>query len=441
MGRRMVALAVCGAVGLVLAHGCAAGDGGGAGASGGSSGQDGSAASGGTAGGSGGSGGGISADGSLTDGNLTPDSACALAQFEAKQLPAAFLFVVDKSTSMAQAGKWTATQLAIVQAIDANAFDNLSLGLLAFPAGDVPGPTCVYGLPVSCGVSALPQVPLADSGLQKSTDPAGGVRKSIYGWLSATQPNGSATPGYDALKAAISALQLYNVQGPRLLMLLSDGGFGCTSLSNPLRPNFTDGLGCPDWEHPDNVVQLLGQAQADPNAPVQTFIVGVPGSDTHAGDPDAPPYSMRLALSAFAKAGSPNTVTAGCDGSFTPAGADPATPCHFDLTQGNFNAQSLTQTISDIRGSALGCVYELPQAVGGQQVDKDKVNVNVSTDGGQTTSTLPKRSDPNDTCATDGCWDYDGQGQVVLIGKACEDVKNSPNAKVEILVGCETVVK
>jgi hypothetical protein len=403
-----------------------------------SGGQDGSAASGGSSA-SGGSGAivGFDAD---PDSTLTPDSACAQFTAEAKQLPAAFLFVLDRSSSMAQASKWTAAQLAIVQAIDANAFDNLSLGLNVFPAGDVPGPQCIFGLSVSCGVSALPQVPLADSGTQKSSDP-NGVRGKIYNWLSQNQPNGTATPGYDALKAAIAALQLYNVQGPRLLMLLSDGGFGCTSLSSPLRPNFQDALGCPDWEHPDNVVQLLGQAQADATAPVLSFIVGVPGSDTHAGDADAPPYSMRRALSAFAKAGSPNTVPAGCDGSFTPAGADPALSCHFDLTQGNFNAQSLAQTIADIRGKALGCVYELPQASGGQTVDKNRVNVNISIDGGATTITVPKRSDPNDQCLVDYCWDYNSDGKIVLIGKACEDVQKSTNAKVEILVGCETIVK
>jgi hypothetical protein len=434
-------MAMSGLALFVIAHGCSASDGGGgSGATGGSSatgGQDGSSGTGGS--GTGGTGG-IGVDSPLNDGNLTPDSACATDTYEAKQLPAAFLFVIDRSTSMAQAGKWTATQLAVVQAIDANSFDNLTLGLNPFPSGNVPGPQCILGLPVACGVSALPVVQLEDSGTKKSNDPSG-VRGKIYTWMSQNQPAGNASPGYDALKAGISALQIFNIQGPRLLMLISDGGFGCTSLSNPQRPAFQDAVGCLDWEHPDNVVQLLSAARTDPTAPVLTFIVGVPGSDTNAGDPDAPPFSMRRALSAYAMAGSPNTVPAGCDGSFTQAGLDPAVPCHFDLTQGNFNAQSLAQIIGDIRGKALGCVYELPTAAGGQTVDKTKVNVNTSTDGGATTKTLPKRSDPNDTCATDGCWDYDSEGKIVLIGKACEDIKASANAKVEILVGCETIVK
>jgi hypothetical protein len=433
MGRRSVALAAISAA-VGIAYGCATGDGGGAAAAGGASAAAGADAS------SGGAGtGGIGVDAPNADQELTPDAACALATAEAKQLPAAFLFVLDRSSSMAQAGKWPAAQLAIVQAIDFNAFDNISLGLNVFPAGDVPGPACIFGFSVSCGVSALPQVPLADSTTQKSSDPSG-VRGKIYNWLSQNQPNGTATPGYDALKAAIASLQMYAVQGPRLLMLLSDGGFGCTSLSNPLRPNFEDAFGCPDWEHPDNVVQLLAQARNHATAPVLSFIVGVPGSDTHAGEPDAPPFSMRRALSAFAAAGSPHTP-AGCDGAFTQAGGDPTLACHFDLTQGNFDAQSLSQTITEIRGKALGCVYELPASIDGQVVDKQKVNVKVSTDGGPTKTVL-KRSVSSDTCETDGCWDYNvDETQINLIGKTCNDVTQSPIAKVEILVGCKTEVK
>jgi hypothetical protein len=56
-------------------------------------------------------------------------------------------------------------------------------------------------------------------------------------------------------------------------------------------------------------------------------------------------------------------------------------------------------------------------------------------------SDLLKRSDPSDTCATDGCWDYDADGKVILIGKACDAVKSAPDAKVQIVVGCQTNVK
>lgn len=432
---------------LQIWAGCAASDSGSGGGGGtGSGGTGGSSASGGTGGidGSSGSGGdgGIGNTGAVdsgSDGNLTPDSSCAQFQVEAKQAPAALLIVLDRSTSMAEAGKWTAAQLAIVQAIDSNAFDNLSLGMLVYPAGDVPGPACIMGFPVSCGVSALPQVPLADTGTAKSNTP--GVRQQIYGWLSSNQPNGTATPGYDALAAAIAGIGMYSLPagGIRAVLLISDGGFTCTSLSNPQRPAFPDSLGCLDWEHPDNVVQLLDAAYDDATTPVRTFVIGVPGSDTTPTDPEAPPYYMRRAMSAFAKAGSPTSVPAGCDGTFQQNQPDPAVPCHFDLTQGNFNAQALGDAIADIRGQVLGCIYQLPEPAPGETIDKGKVNVNVTIDG--TTQTIPQRSDPNDTCESSPCWDYDDKDQIVLLGKACEDLKTATSSKVEILVGCTTIVK
>ena len=429
--RTLAGLTVVAAGTALIAAACsdASTSGGGTGGGGGASG---SAGSGGT--------GAISTggDSGAIDSGIPDASSCAQFTAEAKQAPAAFTIVLDKSSSMNQGNKWTAAQLAIVQAIDTAAFDNIALGLLAFPTGDVPGPAC-FPLPVGCAVSALPQVPLSDTLTAKSNQP--GVRQQIYNYLGANPPaaQGAGTPGYAALKGAIAALQIYPLQGTRAIVLITDGGFGCASIASPERPAYLDPVGCLDWEHPNNVVQLLSGAYNDPAFPVRTFIVGVPGADTNNGDPDAPPYSVRRALSAFAKAGSPDTVPAGCDGAYLQGAGDPPVSCHFDLTQGNFNAGALALALGQARGQALGCAYKLPEPQGGQTVDKGKVNVVVTTDGKQVT--LKKRSNPGDSCTNDGCWDYDANDQVVLIGKACDDVKKAKDAKVEILVGCTTVVK
>ncbi len=417
-----------------LAGGCSASSGGGGGGGAGAGG------SGGTTGGTGG--GGIGNTGGFIDSGPSDGpagDACAELQVEAKQAPLAMLVVLDKSTSMAQAGKWTAAQLAIVQAIDTAGFDNLALGMLLYPAGDVPGPACVFGLSVSCGVSALAQVPIADTGSAKSNAP--GVRQQIYNWLASNQPNGTATPGYDALKAAIAGVGAYSMPAGalRVVLLISDGGFTCTSLSNPKRPAYLDSIGCEDWEHPDNVVSMLDAAYKDPTKPTRTLVIGVPGSDTKPTDSEAPPYYMRRALSAFAKAGAPDLVPAGCDGTYQQSQGDPALECHYDLTKGTFNAQALADSIVKIRGAVLGCVYQLPDPGAGKTLDKKKVNVVVTLDG--KTTTVPQRSDPNDHCLGSPCWDYDATGQVVLIGAVCSDVQKSSNAKVEIQVGCATIVK
>jgi hypothetical protein len=53
---------------------------------------------------------------------------------------------------------------------------------------------------------------------------------------------------------------------------------------------------------------------------------------------------------------------------------------------------------------------------------------------------LKKRSDPNDQCLVEGCWDYDVDGNIVIIGKSCDDLSSANQAKVDIIVGCMTVL-
>jgi hypothetical protein len=177
---------------------------------------------------------------------------------------------------------------------------------------------------------------------------------------------------------------------------------------------------------------------------VNTFIVGVPGSNTNGGSTggfDNPPYSMLLALSTYAVSGSPDNVDPTCDSSavFTQQGAAPAAPCHFDLSQGQLDASSLAQAIAAIRGKALGCVYQLPDPPAGETIDLNLVNVEVTLDGNS--FTLPKRSDPSDDCVSDGCWDYTTTNEIQILGKTCDDLSSANQAKVEIIVGCTTIVK
>jgi hypothetical protein len=383
----------------------------------------------------------------LPDGLPSPDTACGHYSVEAKQAAAAMMIVLDRSSSMSTNNKWIAAQQAIVQAIDSPAFDNLHLGLLAYPAFSVTAPACLLWVSqVSCGVSALPQVALQDTGTDK-TSAASGPRKEIHAWLANHGPDTTATdasPGYDALARGLQALQSQALDGKRLLLLITDGGFSCTSVSSPTRPGYSDGM-CPDWEYPDTVIQLLKTAYTDSQKPVSTFIVGVPGSDStgaQQGPYATAPYHMRLALSAYAHVGSPTTVDPTCDGKvFTQTGGDPTVPCHFDMTVGPFDASALAKVIEEIRGQALGCTYELPKVDDQDKViDKNKVNVTLTLDGGTPTQ-LPRRSDPADSCAASACWDYDAAGNVELLGKACADVQNAKSAKVEIIVGCLTVLK
>ena len=229
-----------------------------------------------------------------------------------------------------------------------------------------------------------------------------------------------------------------------MVILITDGGGSCTSLTDRTSTAFYDGA-CYDWEDPQGMNQLIAGARMDPSKPINTFVVGVPGSNSH-GQMQGPyataPYSMLLALITYAVSGSPDTVDPSCDKGaiFSQSAPDPAKPCHIDLsTSASFNADALANAITTLRGKALGCVYDLPQPPAGETIDTDQVNVVVTIDGMD--YVIPKRKDASDTCSVDPCWDYDAQGKVELIGVTCSEVSNAMSAKVEIYVGCATIIK
>jgi hypothetical protein len=370
-----------------------------------------------------------------------PFAGCAEATYAAEQSPAAMIVVLDRSSSMAQQNKWVFAAQAIVQALDQDVFDSMSLALYAAPSGSVTGPACIFNLPVACQAPPFPQIDLVLAGQAKSSDPSG-VRRDIKDWLTANAPDtglGDASPLYSALQAAIGTLQAWPDDGTRILFVVTDGSISCNEFSS--RPGFGDCNGCVrDWEDPNNLVALLAEANDHPSAPIETFVVGVPGADTY--DPTAceyPPYRMRLALSAIAAAGAPDYLPADCDGTtFTQGGADPTTSCHIDMTQGNFSTASIADAISYARGETVGCVYELPEPPDNQTIDLDEVNVEYSADGLDVD--LARRGDPGDPCTQTGCWDYTGDGRVELLGAACDAIKGAASVEVRIIVGCQTIV-
>jgi hypothetical protein len=379
---------------------------------------------------------------------------CATATHQAHQAPAAMLTVVDRSASMADNNKWTFAAQAVITANDQSAFDDMDLGLLVAPSGPVNAPQCVIDASlgtvtqVACGTPAFPQIAFATAGSNKHTASTG-VRHDIYQYLMSTSPevgDPDSTPLYDAIQTSIINLQGWTPQSgqttglKRILLVITDGSIDCAVFSSRTNGYNDCNMCVHEWENPQNIINMLSTAHADANAPVDTFIVGVPGADTFDSSACAsPPYYMRAALSAMAYAGAPQGVPANCTGkTWTQATGNPTVSCHFDLTQGNFSAATLASTISKARGASLGCVFELPALDGGVP-DLSNVNVQYSVGGGPPMD-LFKRADPNNQCTTSGCWDYTNGNEVLLVGKACDDVKAAADAEVQIILGCATVI-
>jgi len=98
----------------------------------------------------------------------------------------------------------------------------------------------------------------------------------------------------------------------------------------------------------------------------------------------------------------------------------------------------LTQALASIRTNvSLDCTYTIPDPPPGQQLDYGKVNVRY-TNGAGDQNDLPR--DPSTSDCNQG-WQYStDKTQILLCGSTCDAVKNDPDAKIDILLGCTTVV-
>ncbi len=152
----------------------------------------------------------------------------------------------------------------------------------------------MLGFPVACGSPALPQIAIKPAGKDKSSASTG-VRKQIYDWLAANAPKSGydGTPLHDALKTSYNYLRLSAAKTKLIAVVITDGSPSCASLST--RGGYTDINGCQDWEYPASLIKLIKDAHDDKALPVQTFVVGVPGSDTVGADKNTqPPWSISL---------------------------------------------------------------------------------------------------------------------------------------------------
>ena len=338
------------------------------------------------------------------------DNWCAKFTKAATQQPAAMLFVLDASASMKDQNKWGAAQGAVASAIDANAFDSMSLGISTFPSSftDPPQCLCDYIDQMGGGLFTCADVFRTASlaairYCRRSRSRRQERRKRMHRWACVTTftntssgkspqqgDDSDASPIYDAMVGGYNALRNANIGATdkRILVLITDGGFSCASLSSPARPGYSD-MACPDWEEPDTVNAMITAQRTDPSKPIFTFVVGVPGSDSTGGMQGqyaTAPYNMRRALSSYAANGSPTTDDPTCDkpdATFNASpGAAPTKVCHFDLSGGQqFNQAALTDALAAIRGKALGCAYDLPMPPPGDTIDPGQVNVDVTLGG------------------------------------------------------------
>jgi hypothetical protein len=409
--------------GGTVSAGGAAGSSGNAGnaAQGGSNAGRGSGGSGGSVGGTVSVGGAVSVGGSANVGGSSGDAGeggmnCGSSTLEAEPPIVNVLLVVDKSSSMNETGefpegRWEVLGTALGAALD-EAKSRVRFGLEFFPFADDP-----MDAPDTCqtpgGADVL--IPIGDG---TSTVP------DIVEALSSYQPSGG-TPTADALAHALEYFTSgdgSSLSGKRYVLLATDGGPNCNAnitcgaetctinLENELATMACEGSCCDATPNnplaPTNCLdedRTVDQVEALAEEGIDTFVVGIPGSQFFAGTLD------KLAVAG----GQPNPE---------------APPSYYAVTESD-GATGLAAVLTRITtGLITTCRLQLTST-------PDSPNyeglLNVVIDGEE----VPQRGD-------DG-WEVDRTTTpptIVLKGATCEAMETRGAAQVSVTYGCPTIV-
>jgi Mg-chelatase subunit ChlD len=326
-------------------------------------------------------GGGSSGDllGGSDGGSIAADAACATSAAKAQQQPLDMYIMLDQSGSMRDQGKWTSVTGALNSFFTQPTAAGIGVGLQYFGLDN-------GGLGSSCTASdyATPEIEIAalpGSASALSTSLGG------HGPL-------SDTPTFPALQGAVDHAKTWANAHPghvTIVVLATDG-----EPNSSCDDNLTD-------------IDNIASTAAAGNPKIPTFVIGVGTSLSN--------------LNGIAAAG-------GTGQAFV---VDPT---------GN-TAKQFLDALNKIRGTVLGCTYQIPVPPNGGTIDYGTVNV-VYTPGGGSQVTIPKVADKASCPATGDAWYYDNNTaptQINLCDASCKTVGADANGAVSVIIGCSTVTK
>jgi hypothetical protein len=326
------------------------------------------------------------------DGGL--DGACAAHTTPATVIPAYLVFVMDRSDSMHQYGKWPACSAALEAFFSDSTITGVSSSLTFMPfttADADTGSDPTYSCTAADYVT--PEVPMTT------------LPSSVFTTVIGETPLKLGTPTTPALegatKYAVGIKQAH--PGTKVVIVLATDGYpaGCTD-------NTTT-----------NVVAAAHVADKTDGIPV--YVIGVgPDDSSNAGIAD---------LNKVAEAGATGSAF------FIPTEMDAGKDASVDAS---VTEQAFLAAIRSIQGS-LGCDYAIPAAPSGETLNYDDVNVVLTS--GSTNTTLPY----SDGCSDPSGWTYDYEGdagtpdKIVLCSGSCKTVKDtSATSSLSVELGCKT---
>lgn len=343
--------------------------------------------------GSGGSstGGNVNVDAGSTSesGSVEPDAACAADVFEAEPAPLNLMVMLDRSCSMSEPKAdplWDKTKLGLKAFFSDPALDGVGVALSYFPAPDTTEVTYCMGDQAAPTVSM--QKLLGDPA---PTDPQ---ESALFASMDVQTFNFGGTPMYQALYGAIGYASVFATQHPDeqiVVVLVTDG---------------VPGESC-DYNANNNIPKIANLAKFGfGNTPsIRTFAIGLAGSN----EADMVTIAQSGGGDAFFLGGSSNVTS------------------------------DVFAKLDAIKQSNLGCTFQVPQPLPGKKADPSKVNVNLIQPG----KTTPFVKVSAKAACVNGGWYYDDEAhpsKIQLCPASCEQAKQDPNAEVQVLLGCATII-
>lgn len=372
----------------------------------GAGGSSGNAASG---SGSHGAGGGFS-DASLTSaGSTSGEEACVTQSVTAYLTPPLLQFVIDRSGSMNREvtegqTRWSAIVEAIQAAIETIP-ETSSIGVSYFPTD------------MGCQVSDLGALPIAGwDATQQALFEESLVENAPFEF--------GGTPTQDAFTFAVERLESSPLEGPRYVVLITDGGPTYAAATvDPATANHSEGTCNGDGLEtiPEDQQQALVDEvrSAFEDKQIGTFVIGAPGTDW-----------ARPLLSELARAGG-SSVT-------EPCGENEASFCHYDLIDipPDELVDKLSDSIASITGDTLGCSYEIPPPPSGKVFEHNTIGVELTLADG---APMELERDPSETECNSG-WQFSSTGtHIELCGQACDAAQRG--GSIDIVFKCDSEVR
>jgi hypothetical protein len=354
-----------------------------------------------TGGGTGTGGGPGGAGGGLLDGGV---KGCAVATVKSELVPASILIVLDRSgsmncnlppiidsatceknpvqTDMTQPTRWAVVKKALKDAFAALP-STTSVGLSYFNTDD----ECSVNSTPSVGVNLLtpPQITALGANLDGAKAQGG------------TPIVGATILGFKHLHQQAQA------SGNKFLLLLTDGAETCNV---------------------DKIDQLATEIPKAMSVNIRTFVIGAPGSE-----------GARGMLSEMAYLGGTAQSPTCEHGGLTSTAGD----CHFDMTASKDFGADLELALRRISGT-LTCSFDVPSTPG-LPVDLARVNVRYTKGGAMEGMDIPQDKTASCQGGAQG-WQYSSDNsKILLCGNICDEVRKDATGKIDIVLGCTTVVK